>query len=142
MNLRAAFDQPEDQRPGRTARSQNDAATSLEAGLPLEGAHAPDPVRVGAHETPIDQMIRLFNDHIGSGKTPTLDEHRRIRLDDLEMEPATQDKVRELWGIINTENLNDISDWAGFKREFRQLFGFEVEDVDYETPVEINRQLT
>jgi len=96
----------------------------------------------GTHEVPIDQMIRLFNDHIGAGKTPTLDEHRRIRLDDLEMKPAIQDKVRELWGIVSTENLNDISDWAGFKREFRQLFGFEVEDIDYETPVETDRQLT
>jgi enoyl-[acyl-carrier protein] reductase/trans-2-enoyl-CoA reductase (NAD+) len=95
----------------------------------------------GTHELPIDQMIRLFRDHLGPGRRPTVDEHRRIRLDDREMQPAIQDKVRELWGIVNTENLNHISDWAGFKREFRQLFGFEVEGVDYDEPVESDLRL-
>jgi len=95
----------------------------------------------GTHEVPIDQMIRLFRDHIGPGRSPRLDSHRRIRLDDLEMDPATQERVGELWGIVNTENLSEISDWQGFKREFWQLFGFEVEGVDYEAPVEIVREL-
>jgi len=95
----------------------------------------------GTHEGPIEQMIRLFADHLGPGKTPTLDARRRIRLDDREMDPAVQAKVRELWSIVDTDNLKDISDWEGFKREFRQLFGFEVEGVDYDEPVEIDRQL-
>lgn len=90
----------------------------------------------GTHELPSDQMIRLFEDHIGPGRTPTLDRHRRIRLDDLEMATETQRRVQKLWEIVSTENLNDISDWSGFKREFRQLFGFDVEGVDYEQPVE------
>ena len=95
----------------------------------------------GTHELPIDQMIRLFRDHIGPGRTPTLDGHRRIRMDDREMAPAVQDLIQELWDIVTTENLNQISDWSGFKREFRQLFGFEVEGVDYEEPVETDREL-
>jgi enoyl-[acyl-carrier protein] reductase/trans-2-enoyl-CoA reductase (NAD+) len=95
----------------------------------------------GTHEVPIDQMIRLFRDHIGPGSKPTLDSHGRIRLDDLELDAATQAQVSELWKIVNTENLNEISDWAGFKREFRQLFGFEVEGVDYDEPVEVDRKL-
>jgi enoyl-[acyl-carrier protein] reductase/trans-2-enoyl-CoA reductase (NAD+) len=92
----------------------------------------------GTHELPSDQMIRLFEDHIGPGRSPTVDRHRRIRLDDREMAPEIQRRVRELWEIVSTENLNDISDWSGFKREFRQLFGFDVEGVDYEQPVEID----
>ena len=28
----------------------------------------------------------------------------------------------------------EISDWLGFKREFRQLFGFDVDGVDYAAP--------
>jgi enoyl-[acyl-carrier protein] reductase/trans-2-enoyl-CoA reductase (NAD+) len=90
----------------------------------------------GTHELPSDQMIRLFEEHIGSGRTPTLDAHRRIRLDDQEMSPETQRRVQELWEIVDTDNLSEISDWAGFKREFLQLFGFEVEGVDYDAPVE------
>jgi len=93
----------------------------------------------GTHEVPIDQMIRLFRDHIAPGRDPVLDRQRRIRLDNLEMARATQERVNELWQIVNTENLNEISDWAGFKREFRQLFGFEVCGVDYDEPVEVER---
>jgi len=90
----------------------------------------------GTHELPSDQLIRLFEDHIGPGRTPTLDAHRRIRLDDREMTPETQQRVQELWDIVDTDNLTEISDWEGFKREFLQLFGFEVEGVDYDEPVE------
>ncbi len=95
----------------------------------------------GTHEVPIDQMIRLFRDHLGPGGTPVVDDLRRIRLDDLEMDPAIQAGIQELWKVVSTENLNEISDWVGFKREFRQLFGFEVEGVDYDEPVEVDRQL-
>jgi enoyl-[acyl-carrier protein] reductase/trans-2-enoyl-CoA reductase (NAD+) len=95
----------------------------------------------GTHELPIDQMIRLFRDHVGPGQNPTLDELRRIRMDDLEMSPEVQDKIHELWKIVETDNLNEISDWSGFKREFRQLFGFEVDGVDYDLPVETDRSL-
>jgi len=97
--------------------------------------------QTGTHELPIDQMIRLFRDHIGPGSTPTLDRHQRIRLDDREMDPAIQAGIHELWKVVSTENLNEISDWVGFKREFRQLFGFEVEGIDYEAEVEIDRPL-
>ncbi len=90
----------------------------------------------GTHELPSDQMIRMFEDHVGPGRTPTLDAHRRIRLDDREMSPDTQRRVQELWEIVDTENLNEISDWSGFKREFLQLFGFQVDGVDYDEPIE------
>jgi enoyl-[acyl-carrier protein] reductase/trans-2-enoyl-CoA reductase (NAD+) len=90
----------------------------------------------GTHESVSDQMVRLFEDHIGPGRTPKLDPHRRIRLDDKEMSSEIQRRVQELWAIVDTDNLNDISDWVGFKREFLQLFGFDVEGVDYDEPVE------
>jgi enoyl-[acyl-carrier protein] reductase/trans-2-enoyl-CoA reductase (NAD+) len=93
---------------------------------------------IGTHEVPSDQIIRLFRDHVGPGKTPKLDRYRRIRLDDREMAPEIQSRVQELWEIVTSENLKEISDWEGFKREFRQLFGFDVTGVDYDEPVEID----
>ena len=36
---------------------------------------------------------------------------------------------------INTDTLRQLSDFEGYKREFLQLFGFEVEGVDYEADV-------
>ncbi len=91
----------------------------------------------GVEEGPIDQMRRLFCDFLAAGKTPLFDERSRIRLDDREMRSDVQAAVAELWPQVTTENLRELSDFAGFKREFRNLFGFEVEGVDYNQPVEI-----
>jgi len=95
----------------------------------------------GTHEGCIEQMTRLFTEHLGPGQSPSLDEAGRIRLDDRELEPSVQSAVDELWQQVSTENLREISDFAGFQRGFRQLFGFEVDGVDYEAPTEIEREL-
>jgi enoyl-[acyl-carrier protein] reductase/trans-2-enoyl-CoA reductase (NAD+) len=58
-------------------------------------------------------------------------------MDDWEMDEQVQAQVSERWGEINTENLLELTDYAGYKRGFRQLFGFEVDGVDYEAPVEV-----
>ncbi|MGB0188269.1 MAG: bifunctional NADH-specific enoyl-ACP reductase/trans-2-enoyl-CoA reductase, partial [Aequoribacter sp.] len=47
-----------------------------------------------------------------------------------------QAAVAEAWDQIDTDNLNTLSDFAGYKREFLQLFGFEVEGVDYDADVD------
>jgi enoyl-[acyl-carrier protein] reductase/trans-2-enoyl-CoA reductase (NAD+) len=95
----------------------------------------------GVHEEPIHQMVRLFREHIGPGHTPTLDEENRIRLDDRELAPDIQAEVRRLWDTITTENLRVLTDYDSFKRGFRQLFGFEVEGVNYEEAVEVEASI-
>jgi enoyl-[acyl-carrier protein] reductase/trans-2-enoyl-CoA reductase (NAD+) len=87
-------------------------------------------------EGPLEQMRRLFTDFLCSGRPPKLDEARRLRLDDREMRSDVQAEVAALWPQVTTENLRAVTDFRGFQREFRGLFGFEVEDVDYEQPVE------
>ena len=52
------------------------------------------------------------------------------------MRSDVQAEVAALWPQVTTENLRAVSDFAGFQREFRGLFGFEVEGVDYEQPTE------
>ncbi len=95
----------------------------------------------GVHEEPIHQMVRLFREHIGPGQTPTLDEENRIRLDDRELAPDIQAEVSRLWDTITTDNLRTLTDYDGFKRGFRQLFGFEVEGVNYEEEVEVEASI-
>ncbi|HET6280162.1 MAG TPA: enoyl-ACP reductase FabV [Polyangia bacterium] len=90
----------------------------------------------GTHEGTAAQIKRLFQTHLGPGRTPTLDELGRIRIDDLEMDPEIQRGVLSTWDQISTENLFHLTDYAGFKQEFRSLFGFEVPGVDYAQPVE------
>ena len=90
----------------------------------------------GINEAPIGQMRRLFSEHLGPGLQPHLDSERYIRLDDRELQPEVTDAVTERWGRIDTDNFHELSDYAGYRRRFRNLFGFEVEGVDYDEAVE------
>jgi enoyl-[acyl-carrier protein] reductase/trans-2-enoyl-CoA reductase (NAD+) len=87
-------------------------------------------------EGPLEQMRRLFTDFLCTGSAPKLDEAQRVRLDDREMRADVQAEVAALWPQVTTENLLAVSDFAGFQRDFRGLFGFEVDGVDYELPTE------
>jgi enoyl-[acyl-carrier protein] reductase/trans-2-enoyl-CoA reductase (NAD+) len=87
-------------------------------------------------EGPLEQMRRLFTDFLCTGQAPKLDEVHRIRLDDREMRDDVQAEVASLWPQVTTENLREISDFSGFQREFRGLFGFEVDGVDYDQSTE------
>jgi enoyl-[acyl-carrier protein] reductase / trans-2-enoyl-CoA reductase (NAD+) len=93
-------------------------------------------------EGPIEQMGRLFADFIVSGAEPAADDAGRLRLDDREMRADVQTEIARLWPQVTTENLRTLTDFAGFQRQFRNLFGFEVEGVDYERPVEVQTELT
>ncbi|MBC8133438.1 MAG: trans-2-enoyl-CoA reductase family protein [Deltaproteobacteria bacterium] len=90
----------------------------------------------GTHEGTIEQVVRLFRDHLAPGVTPTLDEESRIRIDDWELDPGVQAAVSAAWAEVTTENLFALSDFAGFKQDFRSLFGFDVPGVDYSIPVD------
>ncbi len=90
----------------------------------------------GLEESPIEQMRRLFRDFLAGGSAAALDGERRVRLDDRELRPDVQARVAELWPQVTSENLRELTDFAGYQREFRNLFGFEVEGVDYDQPAE------
>lgn len=92
-------------------------------------------------EGPIEQMSRLFFEHLAAGATENLDDAGRIRLDDRELRPDVQADVTMLWPNVTTENLRAITAFADFQREFRRLFGFEVDGVDYDAPVETDVKL-
>ncbi|GHE31919.1 enoyl-ACP reductase FabV [Sphingobacterium griseoflavum] len=86
----------------------------------------------GIHEGTIEQMQRLFAERLYSGSAPALDEKGRIRVDDLEMREDVQAEVAALWEQATTENLEEISDIAGYRNDFFNLFGFNLDEVDYE----------
>lgn len=88
----------------------------------------------GTHEGCIEQVYRLYRDGI-CGPAPLRDEEGRLRVDDWELAPAVQARVQELWNQVETANINALTDFAGYKSDFLRLFGFEVEGVDYEAPV-------
>lgn len=88
----------------------------------------------GTHEGCIEQISRLFRDAIYA-ESPELDEEQRWRVDDWELDPAIQEKVEQLWEVVNSDNLLEISDYKGYQEEFLKLFGFGVAGIDYDADI-------
>ena len=88
----------------------------------------------GTHEGCIEQLYRLFTECLYND-SPRTDEEGRLRVDELEMLPEVQDRVAAIWAQITTENLAELTDFAGYKHEFLRLFGFQMEGVDYDAEV-------
>ncbi len=95
----------------------------------------------GTDESVIDQIVRLFHDHIGPGASPRVDSGGHIRLDDRELDPAVQAEVNELWAQLTTENLQQYADFEGYQRAFEALVGFGFAGVGYDAPTETDRPL-
>ncbi len=86
------------------------------------------------HEGCIEQIQRLYADRLFREEVP-VDAEGRIRIDDWEMKPEVQSKVAELWDLATTENLSSIGDLQGYSKDFYQLFGFQLDGVDYQKEV-------
>lgn len=85
----------------------------------------------GIHEGCIEQIQRLFEQRLYTGKEIPTDDKGRIRIDDWEMRDDVQERIKILWEKATSENLTEIGDLAGYKQDFLNLFGFGFEGVDY-----------
>ncbi|EPF9726951.1 enoyl-ACP reductase FabV [Vibrio fluvialis] len=93
----------------------------------------------GTHEGCIEQMHRLFSDKL-YGKTPVpVDGERLVRMDDWELNPDTQERVRQLLSDMNGDNFKQVGDYAGFKAEFLRLNGFGFDNVNYDADIDLER---
>ena len=89
------------------------------------------------HEGPIEQTDRLFRERLyrADGAPAPTDAEGRIRLDDWELREDVQQRCKTLWPQVTTENLYELTDYAGYKHAFLQLFGFDRADIDYDAEV-------
>jgi enoyl-[acyl-carrier protein] reductase/trans-2-enoyl-CoA reductase (NAD+) len=92
--------------------------------------------RKGIHEGCIEQMVRLYRDHLYAGEPRPRDPEGRIRLDDWEMREDVQREVAELWQRINAAEPGEVAEIADFRREFLRHHGFEMPGVDYDLEVD------
>jgi enoyl-[acyl-carrier protein] reductase/trans-2-enoyl-CoA reductase (NAD+) len=90
------------------------------------------------HEGCIEQITRLYRERLYTpeaagdpDKTP-VDEAGRIRLDDLEMRDDVQKETLALMNAITEKNVWTDTDVSGFKHDFLEAHGFDVEGVDYD----------
>lgn len=86
----------------------------------------------GTHEGCIEQMDRLFRQHLYAANPPPRDKEGFIRLDDLEMQEDIQRKIEEIWPQVTTENVNSLTDIKGYCDEFYRLFGFNMQGINYD----------
>ncbi|MCO7522414.1 MULTISPECIES: enoyl-ACP reductase FabV [Pseudomonas] len=91
----------------------------------------------GIHEGTQHQLDRMFRDRMyrADGAPAALDDEGRLRLDDWELRDDVQDACRAMWPKVTTENLFELTDYAGYKKQFLNLFGFERADVNYDEDV-------
>ena len=90
----------------------------------------------GLHEGCIEQMERLFAERLYTGKDNSagdvqVDSEHRIRVDDWEMRDDVQVEVAKLMDGVTQENLAERCDLVGYKHDFLNINGFDVEGVDY-----------
>lgn len=87
----------------------------------------------GLHEGCIEQMMRLFEERLYTvDEVVPVDEAGRIRIDDYEMQDDIQKATIDLMQSVTQENVLTTTDIAGFKHDFLEAHGFDVEGVDYE----------
>lgn len=91
----------------------------------------------GIHEGCIEQIRRLFATQLYNGNCLDFDDGGRVRIDNLELRDDVQKAVFDLWPKVATENLCELTDFEGYKKEFLKLFGFGLPNVDYSKDVEI-----
>jgi enoyl-[acyl-carrier protein] reductase/trans-2-enoyl-CoA reductase (NAD+) len=96
----------------------------------------------GLHEGTIEQINRLFRESLyrKDHQAPATDDEGRLRLDDWELRDDVQQACKAMWPTVNTENLPQLTDYAGYKQDFLRLFGFGREDVNYEEDVSADRR--
>jgi enoyl-[acyl-carrier protein] reductase/trans-2-enoyl-CoA reductase (NAD+) len=93
----------------------------------------------GSHEECIEHIDRLFASQLQSGATMRLDDAGRIRVDDLELAEVVQTEVKRRWPLVDTDNLPELGDLAGFREDFLKIFGFGIQGVDYDAEVDPQR---
>ena len=97
--------------------------------------------KAGTHEGCIEQTSRLFSTQLFGQGELRLDEGNRIRMDELELDSDIQAFVLENWSKVSAVNLDDLTDFAGYKADFLALHGFAVEGTDYELDVDPNVEI-
>ncbi len=90
----------------------------------------------GTHEGCIEQVQRLFATRLFAKDPDGIDEVGRIRMDEFELAEATQAQVKAHWDEVTEANLDDLTDFAGYRDAFLKMHGFNFASVDYDEDVD------
>ena len=85
----------------------------------------------GTYEGCIEQIQALFRENLYND-SPRLDDGGRLFQNYKELEDSVQDRVQAIWDGVETETIDEMTDYVGYHHEFLKLFGFDVDGVDYD----------
>lgn len=89
------------------------------------------------HETPIMHIDRIYRDMVYGDKAE-YDDEGRLRPDNWELDPEVQAATEELIMTINNDNFSsDMTGYATFMKEYKNLSGFDVDGYEEEEDVTI-----
>lgn len=91
----------------------------------------------GIHEGCIEQMDRLYRDKVYGLDGRKIETDGMIHVDDYEMREDVQREVMDVWNKIDSNNLKAYADIDGYWLDFYNMFGFEIDGVDYSLEVEV-----
>ena len=94
----------------------------------------------GTYEGVIQQISGLFKENLTSN-SPRLDEGGHLFQNYKELEDDVQERVQTIWDSVDTDSIDELTDYKGYHQEFLHLFGFDYDNVDYDQDVNPNLEL-
>ncbi|MCF7500752.1 enoyl-ACP reductase FabV [Pseudoalteromonas sp. L1] len=88
----------------------------------------------GTYEGTIEQIHALFTENL-YGETPRFDDGGHLFQNYKELEDDVQARVQKVWDTVDTDTIDELTDYVGYHNEFLRLFGFGIDSVDYEQDV-------
>ncbi|QLE08642.1 trans-2-enoyl-CoA reductase family protein [Pseudoalteromonas shioyasakiensis] len=88
----------------------------------------------GTYEGTIEQIHSLFTENL-YGETPRFDEGGHLFQNYKELGDDVQARVQHVWDTVDTDTIDELTDYVGYHNEFLRLFGFGIDSVDYEQDV-------
>ena len=89
----------------------------------------------GTYEGTIEQINGLFRESL-YGDTPRFDEGGHLFQNYKELEDDVQSRIQVIWDSVNSETIDELTDYVGYHNEFLRLFGFGIETIDYDQEVD------
>ena len=88
----------------------------------------------GTYEGVIQQISALFQENL-FGATPRFDDGGHLFQNYKELEDDVQARVQKVWDTVDTDTIDELTDYIGYHQEFLNLFGFGYDNVDYDQDV-------
>lgn len=85
----------------------------------------------GTYEGVIEQITALFKENL-FGENPRFDDGGHLFQNYKELEDDVQSRVQAVWDVVDTDSIDQLTDYKGYHQEFLHLFGFDYDNVDYD----------